>query len=209
MAYTIVCFGDSNTHGFDPISLARLPYTKRWPGMLSMLLGTDYQIHEEGLSGRTTVFDDPFYEGLCGLDYITPCLMSHEPVDLLIIMLGTNDAKIRFQASAEDIAQGMKQLVLKAQHTTCWGTNAPNILVVAPPPIIPAYLSGPCQDEMGPGCCEKFITLASLYQQVALELGVSFFDAASVCQTDASDGIHLNSSGHAALAHGLTTHIKG
>ena len=91
----IVCFGDSNTHGYcaDPADCAdggdRFNEQERWTCLLQEKLGPDYRVLEEGLSGRTTVFDDPIHEGLRGLDDIFSCLMSHEPVDLLIIMLGT------------------------------------------------------------------------------------------------------------------------
>ena len=109
----IVCFGDSNTHGYcaDPKDCAdggdRFNENERWTCLLQQKLGEDCLVIEEGLSGRTTVFDDPLHESMSGLDYITPCLMSHEPVDLLIIMLGTNDTKDRFYASAACIGIGM------------------------------------------------------------------------------------------------------
>ena len=89
--------------------------------LLQKSLGEDYLILEEGLSGRTTSFRDPVFEGLSGLDYLYPCLMSHEPVDLLVIMLGTNDTKERFSAGAPAIGLGMIRLVKKAIATTdCW-----------------------------------------------------------------------------------------
>ena len=96
----IVCYGDSNTHGYCAANDGRFDENERWPRLLEQKLGEDYLVLEEGLSGRTTCFNDPIHEGLSGLDYIYPCLMSHEPVDLLIIMLGTNDTKERFGASA-------------------------------------------------------------------------------------------------------------
>ena len=96
----IVCFGDSNTHGYCAMNDGRFDENERWTCLLQKELGEDYLILEEGLSGRTTCFNDPLFEGLSGLDYIYPCLMSHEPVDLLIIMLGTNDTKERFGASS-------------------------------------------------------------------------------------------------------------
>ena len=137
----IVCFGDSNTHGYcaDPSDSndggIRFNESERWTCRLQELLGEAYLVMEEGLSGRTTCFEDPIHEGLSGLQYITPCLKSHEPVDLLVIMLGTNDTKERFSANAACIAIGMARLVKKAMATECWGGRKPNILVVAPPHI--------------------------------------------------------------------------
>ena len=100
MKKTIVCFGDSNTHGYCSETGGRFDDTQRYPCLLEKYLGEGYIVREEGLSGRTTVFEDPLFEGLSGLSAIFSCLMSHEPVDLLIIMLGTNDTKERFGCNA-------------------------------------------------------------------------------------------------------------
>jgi lysophospholipase L1-like esterase len=200
----IVCFGDSNTHGYcaDPTDTAdgtdRFNEDERWTCVLQKLLGQDYLVLEEGLSGRTTVFDDPIHGDLAGVDYIRPCLISHEPVDLLIIMLGTNDTKERFGCSAAAIAVGMQRLVRAAQNAECWGKHAPNILVVAPPPI-----GDELQDAaMGNGCPEKSRGLAQAYAAVGQTLGVHFMDADG-CQFNPIDHMHLTRHGHDQLAHRL------
>ena len=137
----IVCFGDSNTHGYcaDPNDTAdhtdRFTEDERWTCLLQKALGEDYLVLEEGLSGRTTVFRDPLHECMSGLDVIYSTLMSHEPVDLLIIMLGTNDTKERFYASPACIGIGMERLAIKAETVGAWRGGRPNILIVAPPHI--------------------------------------------------------------------------
>ena len=137
----IVCFGDSNTHGYcaDPADCAdggdRFNEDERWTCLLQKRLGEEYLVLEEGLSGRTTVFTDPLHESMAGVEVAYPILMSHEVVDLLIIMLGTNDTKERFAANAPAIAVGMERLLLKCQSVPCWGGKKPNILVVCPPPL--------------------------------------------------------------------------
>ena len=136
---TIVCFGDSNTHGYNSSNDGRLTEQERWTCLLDTYLGDEYRIIEEGLGGRTTVFDDPIFEGLSGLAYLFPCLMSHEPVDLLIIMLGTNDTKERFRATPANIAKGLERLTQKAIDTTAAWRDKPNILLIAPAPIEPGY----------------------------------------------------------------------
>ena len=151
----ILCLGDSNTHGYcaDPADCAdggiRFNEDERWTKLLQKYLGEDYLVIEEGLSGRTTCFSDPLFEGLSALEYIHPCLKSHEPIDLLIIMLGTNDTKDRFCASGACIGLGMGRLVKKAMDTPCWGDHAPNILVIAPPPIEEGMLTSPVAPTMG------------------------------------------------------------
>lgn len=204
----IVCLGDSNTHGYcaDPADCAdggiRFNEDERWTRLLQKQLGEDYLVVEEGLSGRTTCFDDPIHEGLSALPYITPCLKSHEFVDLLIIMLGTNDTKDRFGASAACIAIGMGRLVKKAMATECWGNKRPNILVIAPPPIGEGMLQSAVAATMGTGCVEKSWELAQYYKEQCNLIGCHFMDAAG-CEFNPVDHMHLTKKGHAMLAEKL------
>ena len=207
----IVCLGDSNTHGYcaDPADCAdggiRFNENERWTKRLQTLLGEDYLVVEEGLSGRTTCFDDPIHEGLSALQYITPCLKSHEFVDLLVIMLGTNDVKGRFSASAACVAIGMGRLVKKAMATECWGPNKPNILVIAPPHIGDGMLQSEVGVTMGPGCAEKSRELAKYYKQQCDLIGCHFLDAQELgCEFNQIDCMHLTSKGHATLAKALS-----
>lgn len=162
MKKTIVCFGDSNTYGYNSETDGRFTEKERWTCLLGEFLGKDYYILEEGLSGRTTVFDDPLFEGLNGLSSIFSCLMSHEPVDLLIIMLGTNDVKERFHVNAENIAKGLERLVNRALSVTDAWRQKPNILIIAPVPIAESYFYTFVKNEMGTGCAEKSKELAKL-----------------------------------------------
>ena len=206
----ILCFGDSNTHGYcaDPGDCEdggiRFTETQRWTRLLQNALGEDYLVIEEGLSGRTTCFDDPLHEGLNARPYIYPCLKSHEVIDLLIIMLGTNDCKDRFYASAACIGLGMARLVNKAMSVDCWGGKAPNILVIAPPPIGEGMLTSPVAQTMGQLCVEKSRQLGSSYREQCELLGVSFLDAGELgCAFNTVDFMHLTSRGHARLAEKL------
>ena len=208
----IVCLGDSNTHGYcaDPNDCAdhgiRFNENERWTCRLQKYLGDDYLVTEEGLSGRTTCFDDPIHEGLNALDYIYPCLKSHETVDLLVIMLGTNDCKDRFYASAACIALGMARLVKKAQACDCWGGKKPNILVVAPPPIGEGMLTSPVAATMGNLCVEKSRELARYYKEQCDLLGCHFMDAKG-CEFNEIDYMHLTWKGHVQLAAQLNVWI--
>ena len=160
----IVCFGDSNTHGYcaDPNDTAdhtdRFTEDERWTCLLQKALGEDYLVLEEGLSGRTTVFRDPLHECMSGLDVIYSTLMSHEPVDLLIIMLGTNDTKERFNASPACIGIGMERLAMKAETVGAWRGGRPNILIVAPPHIG----AGHNDPAMGASCHATSMGVATL-----------------------------------------------
>lgn len=207
----ILCLGDSNTHGYcaDPADCAdggiRFNEEERWTRRLQAALGEEYLVVEEGLSGRTTVFPDPLYEGLDALHYLYPCLKSHEYLSLLVIMLGTNDVKERLGANAYAIGLGMRRLVQKAMTVDCWAPGAkPNILVIAPPAIREGIYTCPVADEMGAGAMEKSRQLAGEYARVAQECGVHFLDADKVgCEFNQVDFMHLTRKGHAALAEHL------
>ena len=200
----IVCFGDSNTHGYcaDPSDCAdggnRFNEDERWTRLLQKALGDEYLVIEEGLGGRTTVFPDPLHESMDAVGVAYPILMSHEPVDLLIVMLGTNDTKERFAANAAAIAVGMERLILKCKSTDCWGGKTPNILIVCPPPLGAGF-----HDEvMGKGCVEKSVALPRYLQPVAERNGCAFFDAKE-CEMNPVDFTHLTKKGHAQLAERL------
>lgn len=200
----ILCFGDSNTHGYNPKDTTRFEKNIRWTGILQNLLGEKDYVIEEGLSGRTTVFEDPINEGLCGLNYIVPCLMTHEPVDLLIIMLGTNDTKERFGANAYVISLGLTRLIKKVKNTEItFRNNKPNILIVAPLPIRPEIESVECGVTMGKGCSEKSYKLIPLYKKVAEELGCHFFDPSPYVICSDYDYMHLSEEAHKILANKL------
>lgn len=200
----IVCFGDSNTHGYcaDPADCAdggnRFNEDERWTCLLQKKLGDGYLVLEEGLGGRTSVFVDPLHESMDAVGVAYPVLMSHEPVDLLIIMLGTNDTKERFGANAAAIAVGMERLVQKCKSTDCWREGTPRILLVCPPPLGAGF-----HDEvMGAGCVEKSVALPPYMKAVAERNGCAFFDARD-CEMNGVDFTHLTKRGHALLADEL------
>ncbi len=208
----IVCLGDSNTHGYcaDPAdcadsALARFNENERWTCLLQKALGEDYLVVEEGLSGRTTVFQDPLYEGLDALHYLYPCLKSHEPVSLLIIMLGTNDTKERLTANAYAIGLGMRRLIQKAKTIDCWGPEGkPNILVIAPPAIGDGVYLSYASQEMGKGSVEKSRQVPAEYRTVCENEEVHFLDANTLGNLfNQVDFMHLTQVGHAKLAEEL------
>ena len=133
---TVLCYGDSNTFGYDPMTGMRYPKEIRWTGILASLLGEDFNVIEEGCNGRTTVTDDPIEGWKNGLDYLKPCLNSHRPVDIVILMLGTNDLKEVFHLTAAEIADNAGILVDVIQSFTKEKQGfMPKIILVSPPEI--------------------------------------------------------------------------
>lgn len=202
---TILCFGDSNTWGYEPVAANRYGRTVRWAGVLQQELGSDYLIIEEGCNGRTTVWDDPIEGFKNGKEYLPPCLVSHKPLDLVIIMLGTNDLKKRFSLSAYDIADGAGVLVDIVQKSdTGPDGRPPKVLLLAPPPL--AKLTDFA--EMFEGAEEKSRRLGQHYQRVALEYGCEFMDTAAVIVSSDLDGIHFAASEHKKLGQAVAARVK-
>jgi lysophospholipase L1-like esterase len=201
----ILCYGDSNTWGYNPATKDRFDENIRWTGVLSQTLGANYVIIEEGLNGRTTVWDDPIEGYKNGQTYLIPCLQSHKPVDLVILMLGTNDLKHRFSLSAYDIAEGAKVLV-RVVHGSQAGRNelAPQVLLLAPPPT--AKLSE--YAEMFEGADRKSQQFSVHYRRVAQELGCAYLDTSTLIVTSSLDGIHFEASEHHTLGQALALQVK-
>ena len=170
-------------------------------------LGPEYRVVEEAQNGRTTVLDDP-YELVCknGKKALPTALESHAPIDLVVIMLGTNDLKHYFDRAPQDVAERVATLAKIVQSSTA-GLNheAPEVLLVSPPKIADA----PC--PFGPkldGAAEKSPLLPAEYSRIANELGVPFFDAATVAQCPETDCIHIDETGHQALGLALAQQVS-
>jgi lysophospholipase L1-like esterase len=194
---TILCYGDSNTWGYVPGTGRRYGRHERWPGVLQDNLGPEFLIIEEGLNSRTTILDDPTRgPGRNGLAYLGPCLDSHAPLDLVILLLGTNDLKHRFGFSAFDIATNVATLVGVVQKS-CSGSGgaAPLVLLLSPPHVGPLTALA----EIFAGAEAKSRQLDGHYQAVAQQTGCYFFDVAEAVVASAVDGVHWEAEQHAAL----------
>lgn len=207
MTRTIVCFGDSNTYGTAPDGSGRLARDVRWPGVMRAALGADFEVIEEGLGGRTTVWESPIAPGRNGLPYLTPCLLSHAPVDLIIIMLGTNDLKRAYGLSAAEISGGASVAVDVARSTLSGPEGAPpRVLLVSPVPLSEATDEGE-QWGFGDSRAESE-RLAGMYQLVARRRDVGFFDAGSVARVSPDDGVHLDAGAHASLGAAMADAVR-
>ena len=205
----VLCYGDSNTHGYDCATLAggRFPRDVRWPGVLAAALGPEHQVIEEGLNGRTTIWDDPYHPGRNGLAYLGPCLETHAPVDVVVIMLGTNDTKSILGRTAAEIAAGAGTLVDAVLRSGAGPAGAaPRVLLVAPPP------PGEATDRSelwGFGEARaKGLAMGRLYATVAAMRGIAFLDASTVAEVEPADGVHLASVGHAALGAAVAEAVR-
>lgn len=210
MQKRILCFGDSNTWGYIPVVGGRYDEHTRWPMRMAELLGSDYAVIEEGFNGRTCVCDDPVEGGYkSGANYLPPCLMTHNPLDVVIVMLGTNDAKARFGLTSATVGQAMTQLV---KLIKIYGMNAagetPRIIVTAPPPMLGHLMETHHAEIFGAQAVAVTRGLASEYRRVAEMMGVDWFDAAPCAEVSPLDAVHLTAEGHLRLAEAMAGKIR-
>ncbi|GFE50030.1 hydrolase [Roseobacter cerasinus] len=209
-ARTILCFGDSNTHGTCAMRTAddrrRHPREHRWPNVMAAALGPGWEVIAEGHPGRTAVFDDPI-EGphKNGQAALPALLESHRPLDLAIVLLGTNDLKARFNQSAHDIALGLRRLVLDILRCDSGpGGAAPRVLLVAP---VCAQERGVLAETFA-GAATKSAALPALLAAVATREAVHFADMNTVAEVDPVDGIHLSADAHAAMGAAMAQAVR-
>lgn len=213
-AISVLCYGDSNPNGTKPDRSGRFTANERWTGLLQQQLSDDYYVIEEGLGGRTTDLEhyNPDKPNRNGLVYFKACIDSHMPLDIVLIMLGTNDLKTMYSRSAKDVAQALKQY---PEYVTkyCADRNLkrPRIILVSPaymdeqaPKFLESMPKPGVYDEVS---AQKSRQFAEPIKQIAEEMGCEFFDAGPVTKT-CDDGCHLDQESHKHLAESLSSIIK-
>lgn len=211
--FRIMCFGDSLTWGWIPTELGapteRYPFDKRWTGIMAESLGSDYEIVEEGLSARTTNLDDPTDPRLNGSAYLPSAMASHMPLNLVVVMLGTNDVKLIFKRSPFEIAFGMSKL-LGQIFASSGGVGtvypAPKTLLIAPPPL--GEMRHPWFKSLFLQGQEKTRELAIHYKALASFSKVDFLSAGDFMTTDGIDGIHFTEQNNATLANAVAEKVR-
>lgn len=205
---TIVCFGDTNTWGYDEMTGGRLPFHKRWTGILSKILGRGYRVIEEGLPGRTTVNEDPVEQYKNGRQHIFPCLESHQPIDVFVMMLGQVELKSRFSLTAYDIAMGVEELVTIVLNSGAGrGGNAPKILLISPVQV--GKVEGTDMEKWFPavGTSERSAMFPVLFKEIADKYGIGFLEASQNART-AKDAIHIANDSQQDFAQAVAWKIE-
>ncbi len=205
----ILCYGDSNTWGQsdDKNYAGRYSLDARWPGRVQESLGKDYEIFEEGLGGRNTNFEhynkNKTFRN--GLDYFKPYLQSHDEFALIIIMLGTNDLKIQYNKSIQDVAASISEYINLIQEQA----SDSKILVISPPFINDSapLFSGYYGDTYNAQSAEKSRQLGLVLEDLLKQQQVSYLNAANLAQPG-KDGIHLTVEGHKKIADAVAQKIQ-
>jgi len=198
VAKSILCYGDSITWGYNPKDASRLPPGERWPRILEDELGGRARVIEEALNGRTVATDEPSRACRNGLAMLPPLLEAHAPLDVVIIMLGTNDCAPCYGLTSGRIAMNCAGLIRAVQSSMAGpGEARPELLLIAPPPL------GALSPEMAllyAGGEAVSRGLAAAYATVAARFNCLFLDAAKVAEASKIDGVHLDAPEQHKLA---------
>ena len=201
---SILCYGDSNTYGYRPDGKGRYSQNVRWTGILQNRMGKGYHILEEGCCGRTTVLDDPKRPYKNGQEFLLPALEIHSPVELIILMLGTNDCKWTYQQTAEQIGEGIKTLIeIIKGNPKSNGGREPKILLVSPIHLKESVWKEQLDLDFNKKSVEVSRQLEMVYGEIAKQYDCDFFPASNIAEASDIDGEHLDEIGHKKLAEAL------
>lgn len=203
--YHILCYGDSNTYGANPEG-GRFDESIRWPKLLEQMSEEEISVAEDGLCGRTTVFEDSFTPHLRGIELLQTSLTIHQPVELVILMLGTNDMMEQHGVGPKRIAFGMERLVQVLRNPLVYQND---ILVVSPVWIRDSITDSPFREEFGGlRASEMSRQLAGYYEKLAGQYHCYFLDAARYAQASDFDAIHMDAEGHRNLAAAMKEKVE-
>lgn len=196
----ILCFGDSNTYGYKPDGTGRYDENIRWTARVQRRLGENYQVVEEGLCGRTTIFEDALRTGRRGVDLVGTLVETHNPIDVFVVMLGTNDCKTRYGASAGVIAKGMEQVVAQARLKA---SKEMKILVISPIVLGRGIGEEGYDIEFDVHSEEESARLGEEYAGIARKNNFYYLDASKYADSSSIDREHLDATGHEKLAEAI------
>lgn len=200
----LLCFGDSNTWGLDGDSGTRLPWGVRWTSLLQEQLGQQYHVIEEGLCGRTTIFDDPLRDGRRGTELLPVLLETHATVDGVVLMLGTNDCKTAFGVSAEVIGKGIERLLRQIRYAA----PQAEILLISPIYLGDRVWRSECDPEFSKKSIAVSHQLEAVYETIAKRWNIGFLRAADYAVCSDTDQEHMNAAGHAAFAQAVSQEVQ-
>ena len=215
----VLCYGDSNTWGCigrwveSTLPSERYDTDTRWPMVAQKELGEKFHIIEEGLGGRTSIYPHPTEPWKNGEPYLTPCLHTHRPLDLVVVMLGTNDLQLKKDITAEELPIGITRLVdiIQADHKCGRGNVPPKILVIAPIEVRPSDPKGRTAVYAKFRCDigrNLSLMLPAVYEKVAEEKGCYFLNAQEYAQPGPADGVHFDAQSHINLGKAVAEFIR-
>jgi len=206
----ILIYGDSNTWGFIPGTAERYSTEIRWPKIVQKELGQDFEIIENGISGRTTCFDIGWGECKNGKEGLGFALLSTYPLDGVVVMLGSNDILLRDAAKAKAGLDDLVRIIKNANHYyRCYPNiflKEPKILIVAPPLFHKNVDNSPI--EYAHGKFDEAVKFVKYCQDVAKSYNVDFLDGSKYAQASEIDSVHLTANSHLELGKQVALKLK-
>ena len=201
----ILCFGDSNTYGLIPGTMGRFGWGIRWTSILDeRVRRKNYRVIEEGLCGRTTIFDDRYRKGRKGAELLPILLEAHSPIDIVVLMLGTNDCKTAYGATSGQIGEGMEELIDQIQFFN------PDIrIVLASPIVLGAKVWEKGYDtEFNKNSVLVSRELPDIYERIAKKRGIEFLAASDYAKPSSIDQEHMDMDRHRYFAASISDKIE-
>lgn len=203
----VLCYGDSNTWGYIPnTEYNRYNKKERWTAILQELLGEKFEIIEEGLNSRTLISEDtrPGKEGKNGFAYLIPCLDTHDPIDLVVLMLGTNELKQMYNKSAKEIGEMLEEYFVKTilNRKSQFRATTPKLLIISPPSV---NENKEYSKDKYKGANEKSKQLSQIYKDIADKYNCYFIDTTDL--NVGEDGVHMTKDSHVELANRINKKI--
>lgn len=202
----ILCYGDSNTFGYKPDRTGRFDESIRWPALLAKSLGADFNIIENGVCGRTTALDDPFVSGRNGLAEINDVMKKYAPVDLVILMLGTNDLKTFYEMTAASITENCGRVIDRILNPAYGRNEVPKVLLISPILLGENILA--VKADYNQASVDASQSLAAEYEALAKEKSCYFLRAEDFAKPSPLDCEHMNESNHKKLALAIEDTVK-
>lgn len=201
----ILCFGDSNTYGLIPGVNGRYDWGVRWTSLLDRRVRKlGYRVVEEGLCGRTSIFEDAVRKGRKGIDWLPILLEAHSPIELVVIMLGTNDCKTYYHADADRITDGVEALVQLVKEYD----PGIDVLVVSPIALGEGVGEEGYDPEFDPHSVQVSKQLPGSYRVMAANNQVEYLAASDYAKPSATDREHMDVEGHRRFAQGIGKKIE-
>lgn len=191
---TIVCFGDSNTFGFNPQNGSRYSATQRWSGILKEKLKNHFNVIEAGCNNRTCYSVNQESEELTGFKSLPKYI--NEQTKYLILAVGLNDLQKFYTSSNDEIQNGITNLINISKNIN----PEIEIIIFAPSRINKNILNSYFSLLFNKDAIEKSIIMNKIYKEVAKENDYFCLDLDEIVNTSEIDGLHYLEADHEKIA---------
>lgn len=200
----IICYGDSNTFGVNPLNGRRYASETRWTGILSKILGDEFKIAEEGCNNRTCFFMNPDGILQSAPKHLPQCLEKHKSFDIFILALGTNDLQKIFDINESIVENGLTNSINLIRKYN------PNVRIIIIPPVIlnEEVLNGTFSYQFDEKSIENSNSIQKKYSICAEKENCEIVDFNQYVAPSKLDGLHFDEMSHKIMAEQIANQIN-